>query len=168
MKKFVRKQNPVFFDVGANYGQTIDEFFYEFNDCNIFSFEPVPEAFKFLQRKTEGLGKVKIYNYALGAEITNLTFYENSDQNMSSFLKIDTQEFELEVLKGAKNLLSEGKIGLQYFEVTFMKMYEDLTSFGELFNFVEKNGCELINIYPIKFRNNKAGWTDVLFKHREY
>ena len=83
-------------------------------------------------------------------------------------LKIDTQDFELEVLKGAEISMRENRIGLLYFEVTFIKMYEDLPSFGELYNLAINNEFELVTIYPIKYKDKMAGWTDLLFKHKNY
>ena len=44
------------------------------------------------------------------------TFVEQHGIKNIDFLKIDTEGFELEVLQGAKQLLSEGKIGTVIFE----------------------------------------------------
>ncbi len=204
MKKFINNDKPVLFDVGANYGQTINEFTGVFNDYEIHSFEPSPAVFEVLKNKTFHRRNIWIWNYGIGSSIGNLLLNENTNQNMSSFLeigedgwgfvkhktsvpvttidkfceerniknidvlKIDTQGFELEVFKGAKISMQENRIGLLYFEITFIDMYKDLPSFGELFDFATNNGFELITIYPIKYKNNIAAWTDVLLKNKYY
>lgn len=202
MAKFVNKAQPVLFDVGANYGQTIDEFREVFQDAVIYSFEPSPGVFGFLKNKVSNMDKVSVWNYGVGSSSGSFEFNENKHQNMSSFLdlgpagwgtinqrttvpvttidefckkqgiesidvlKIDTQGYELEVLKGAVNSMRENKIGLLYFEVTFIDMYRGLPNLAELYEFAFKNGFELVAIYPIKYKNNMAGWTDILFKNR--
>ena len=204
MKKFIIKDNPLFLDVGANFGQTIDEFSEIFPDCRINSFEPSPTVYEFLRKKTSKMENVRIWNYGIGSTTKPLVLNENSNPNMSSFLeigkdgwgsienktsvpmttvdkfcqeqniekidvlKIDTQGFEFEVLKGAEISMQDNKIGLLYFEVTFIEMYKELPSFGELYNLVINNGFELVTIYPIKYKDNLAGWTDVMFKHKNY
>ena len=100
--------------------------------------------------------------------ITIDEFCEKQKITKIDVLKIDTQGFELEVLKGAQKSMKENKIGLLYFEVTFIDMYKDLPLFGELYNFAVNNGFELVAIYPIIYKKNLAGWTDVLFKHKNY
>lgn len=204
MTKFVEKDHPVLFDVGANYGQTIDDFREVFPEGSIHAFEPSPAVFGPLKNKASRMKDVFVWNVGVGASKGALSLNENTHQNMSSFLemgrdgwgninhktsvpvttidefckeqkiasidvlKIDTQGFELEVFKGAINSMRENKIGLLYFEVTFIDMYKGLPRFGELFEFAANNGFELVAVYPIKFRNKMAGWTDVLFKHRNY
>ncbi|MEP6260728.1 MAG: FkbM family methyltransferase [Gillisia sp.] len=193
-----------FFDIGANYGQTIDEIIGIFNNYEIHSFEPSPSVFEFLRNKRSKVKNLNIWNYEVGSSTKSLILNENTNQNMSSFLeigkdgwgsiehktpvpvitidefcekqkitkidvlKIDTQGFEFEVLKGTQKSMKENRIGLLYFEVTFIDMYKDLPLFGELYNFAVNNGFELVAIYPIIYKKNLAGWTDVLFKHKNY
>ena len=204
MSELVFSENPILFDVGANYGQTIDEFTEVFQNNTIHSFEPSPAVFEFLKKKTSTAKNIHIWNYGIGSSPKYLTLNENTNQNMSSFLKmgsdgwglierktsvpvitidqfceenkiekidvlkIDTQGFELEVFKGAKRCMNENRIGLLYFEVTFIDMYKGLPTFGELYDFAINNGFELVTIYPIKYKNKMAGWTDVLLKNKKY
>ena len=204
MSKFVVNSAPVLFDVGANYGQTIEHFNKIFPGATIHSFEPSPNVFDFLLKKAGEMNNLRVWNYGVGAVSGSGMFNENKHQNMSSFLelgregwgeikyttktsitsiddfcrdrkipnmdilKIDTQGYELEVLKGASKMLSTGKIGLLYFEVNFIELYKNMPTFGQLYDFAVSQGYELITIYPIHYRNKKAGWSDVLFKHRDY
>jgi FkbM family methyltransferase len=204
MSKFISSQTPMLFDVGANYGQTIDDFREVFKNGIINSFEPSPITFDGLKKNTYNMKNVFIWNCGIGSSTKPMILNENTHRNMSSFLemgdegwgivndkttvsvttidefckehkiekidvlKIDTQGFELEVLKGARTSMLENRIGLLYFEVTFIDMYKGLPSFGELYDFAIDHGFELISIYPIKYKKNMAGWTDILFKHKKY
>jgi hypothetical protein len=49
MGRFVTLPNPILFDVGANLGQTIDNFRRHFKRSTIHSFEPSPSTFHFEQ-----------------------------------------------------------------------------------------------------------------------
>lgn len=57
------------------------------------------------------------------------------------FIKIDTQGFEMEVLKGATNLLKTAK-GVQL-EMSFTPMYEGAPDFETLYRFMIDKGFEL-------------------------
>lgn len=81
-------------------------------------------------------------------------------------LKIDTQGFEFEVLKGCSETLRSGKINLIYFEVNFTSIYKELPSFSELFDFCIQSGYELVAMYPSQIRHEKAAWTDILFQKK--
>ncbi len=83
-------------------------------------------------------------------------------------LKVDTQGYELEVFKGAEQLINDGKIELIYFEVNFTKIYDNLPTFGELYNFLISRQFSVAAIYPINYRDGKAGWTDILFLNDNY
>ena len=45
MAKFVKSDQPMLFDVGANVGQTIKDFKEVFKHCTIHAFEPSPDTF---------------------------------------------------------------------------------------------------------------------------
>lgn len=69
----VRKVLPdyrgeVLFDVGANVGQTANEFAFWWPDARILSFEPVAQSFAALCENTAHLSNVKCFQLALGAE----------------------------------------------------------------------------------------------------
>jgi FkbM family methyltransferase len=58
----------VFFDIGANVGQTTLAFSKAFRDSSIYAFEPVESTMSELRRRTAGLANVKYHQTALGAE----------------------------------------------------------------------------------------------------
>jgi FkbM family methyltransferase len=204
MTKFIKYDQPILFDVGANTGQTIDDFNTYFKNGLINSFEPSPSTFKILKDNTANMEHVSIWNCGMGSENSNVFLNENANSQMSSFLelgdegwgqiknktsvkvttidefckeqkikridvlKLDTQGYELEIFKGAESTILENKIGLLYFEVTFIDIYKELPSFTSLYDFCVKHGFELVSIYPLRYKKNMAGWTDVLFKHKSY
>ena len=87
-------------------------------------------------------------------------------------LKSDTQGFDLEVFKGAKEMMRQNRIGLLYFEVTFIELYKNLPSFAEIFDFLINHGFLLVTFYRFHYRRkcNKSmvAWTDVMFVHESY
>jgi FkbM family methyltransferase len=84
-------QCPIVLDVGANVGQSVDEFKKVFPDSFIHSFEPSPSTYTRLTEHCHGLDGVKAWNYGVGSRQTTLPFIENSHSEMSSFL--DPSEF---------------------------------------------------------------------------
>jgi FkbM family methyltransferase len=119
----------------------------------------------FLTLGDKGWGKVERQIHV--DVITLDSFLSRNEINLIDLLKIDTQGFELEVLKGGLNSFYLNKVRLIFFEVNFSAIYESLPSFTELFNFCISNGFELVAIYPCQYRDGKAAWTDVLFINRE-
>lgn len=63
------------------------------------------------------------------------------DRSANIFIKIDTQGFEMEVLKGATELLKTAK-GVQL-EMSFTPMYEGAPDFETLYRFMLDRGFEL-------------------------
>lgn len=63
------------------------------------------------------------------------------------YLKIDVQGFELDVLKGASDLLSKTK-GLQL-ELSLTTLYDGQLLMGEMVKYVEDLGFELNALFPI-------------------
>ena len=163
-----------------------------FSGVTINSFEPSLSTFKLLKQNISNNSGVNIWNYVLGSTNGELSFFENSNSNMSSFLKlgevgwgtekksvakittvdefcskhkintidilkINTQGFELEVLKGAKNIFTNNQIKMVYCEVIFSKMYKKLPSFGGLEKFLVERGFSLVSIYKVQHQNNQTG-----------
>ncbi|MDJ0508193.1 MAG: FkbM family methyltransferase [Crocosphaera sp.] len=88
MKEFLHNDHPIIFDVGANVGQSIENFRGVFPKCTIHSFEPSPRTFEILKQKAPKLENLYLWNYALGSSCKSMNFLENSSSTMSSFLPI--------------------------------------------------------------------------------
>jgi FkbM family methyltransferase len=145
----------VFFDVGANVGETIARARHNFGGCRIIAFEPHPKTFGQLTYNMEKIPNVELLNVALGSEIGEKILFEYDASQINSLLpnaqfavrfskdvgkqiqvdcttidrfcsdrgikkidilKIDTEGFDFDVLKGATSMLAQQAIKFIYFE----------------------------------------------------
>jgi len=200
MRRLTSSDRPVVFDVGANTGQSVQQFRKYFRNLEIHSFEPGEKAFQVLTKNTHGIEGVHVLNTGMGAVRGVKTFVENDLSDMSSFLepgedawgsvarrsvvqldtvddycsrggighidilKSDTQGYDLEVLRGASNLLREKRIDLVYIEVTFSKMYQGSPRFDDVYAFLADHGMILVSFYDMHYQHGLLSWTDVLFR----
>jgi len=80
-------------------------------------------------------------------------------------LKIDTQGFDLEVVRGASTMISNSQIKFIYLEIIFSDMYKKSAKFSEIYDFLIGNGFILVSLYQFHYQKGVAGWTDGLFVH---
>ena len=84
-------------------------------------------------------------------------------------LKVDTQGYDLEVLKGSKLLLESNSIKMVLMEIIFSDMYTNLPAYDEIFKFMRLNNFKLVSTYKVwhqkdlQIEMNLASWTDALF-----
>lgn len=83
-------------------------------------------------------------------------------------LKVDTQGFDLEVIKGARELLKLRRIRMIYMEITFSDMYKGLPRLDEIYGFLASQGFSLVSFYAFHYQHDRAGWTDALFINPHY
>jgi len=76
-------------------------------------------------------------------------------------LKIDTQGFDLEVLKGAIGILPNISIILT--EITIYPLYENLPEFDEVLKYLRENGFKFAKLYDANYRNEVLAWADFMF-----
>ena len=83
-------------------------------------------------------------------------------------LKIDTEGYELNVLKGAGTLLDEGKIHFIYCEVGFQKTNKRNTNLGEMIAFLESKQYYFYALYQLDAHDWKSGnhLGNALFVHK--
>lgn len=74
------------FDVGANQGQFAIASNIYYPKATIYSFEPVPDIFRNLERNTKNINNIHCINYALGATEGEIDFYSNNHSHASSAL----------------------------------------------------------------------------------
>lgn len=75
------------------------------------------------------------------------TFCEQQGISKIEILKLDTQGFELHVLRGAERLLSSGAIKLIYLEIHFVPLYQGQPTASDIFNVIDKFGYGLVGYY---------------------
>lgn len=86
-----------------------------------------------------------------------------------SLLKIDTQGYELEILKGAGECIRESRIHMVYLELIFSDMYENLPRFDTILTHLLDNGFRLVAFYEmLGDAGGTAGWTEALFVNPAY
>lgn len=103
-------------------------------------------------------------------------FCQEKNIGRIDLLKVDTQGFELEVLKGAEHSFGTNKIGLVYLEVNFDEIYKNSPSFAELYRFLESRDFLLVSFYKFSYHlkydyqneNEFALSTNILFVHKSY
>jgi len=89
--------------------------------------------------------------YFMDSEIVEVVTIDDfaRENNVSTIdlLKIDTEGFDLEVLKGADNMLSSGNISFVLVEVSFNPNDKKHTYFIAVFDFLLERGYSLYGIY---------------------
>lgn len=90
-------------------------------------------------------------------------YVETNNINIIDFLKIDTQGYELEVLKGSEKSLT--KIKLIQLEIMFYDFYEQHLSFRAVEEILHPLGFRLYDILYISKNpmNGRTDWVDVLY-----
>ncbi|RLC21111.1 MAG: hypothetical protein DRH56_09785, partial [Deltaproteobacteria bacterium] len=184
------KSRPVrvAFDVGANVGQTARAFVRYFPRAEVFSFEPVPDTFDILKRKTRRLRRVKVYRIAFGdghrkekmyiygkaspfnsfvrdapfmayspkpattSDVEMVTIDSFSEENgihRIDLLKVDTEGFDIQVLRGARMLFEKKAVGFVFFEFNEITPMDNATGgvFLEMYEFLSGYGFRLVAIY---------------------
>lgn len=82
-------------------------------------------------------------------------------------LKIDTQGFELPILRGGVNLFREAKVGAVLLELNFATLYEGQSDPLEILHFLRTNGMQLVDFYEKERITGRAlSWTTALFQRR--
>ncbi len=161
------KINNYFIDVGANYGTY--SLYFSKNFRKVYSIEAAPKMFKLLQINCEYFKNIKTFNVAVSDNqlskffyIDNKNFGANSlikkrfnkkikvkcdtldrlinKQNIkNSFIKIDTEGSEINVLKGMKKIFKSQNliIGIEQLDEEFYAKDELMTS--NCIEFLKKN-----------------------------
>lgn len=193
----------IFFDIGANWGQTTNTMRHHYPDAKIYGFEPSKNCFESLQSNFES-DTVRFYNFAVGSSCGQLEFNEYSWSALNSLLKraygsativatylvevvtvddfcknnavshihllkTDTEGYELNVLKGASDMMKRNAIQFVYVEVFFNENYVGQSSFGDIYNFLLENGFELVRFYDVLYTDEGlASKTDALFINKKF
>ncbi|WP_027150988.1 FkbM family methyltransferase [Mesorhizobium sp. WSM2561] len=91
-------------------------------------------------------------------------YCERESVNNIDILKMDAQGAELEILKGAENILGSKKIKLIYSEVNFMRIYDGSCLFHEVTAHLEKLNYRLHAIYNQHHNQfGRLAWADAIY-----
>ena len=199
--ELIKKEISLSLDIGANIGEYTKLLLMNTNS-KVVSFEPLPEAFKELQKiELKFKDRLDIYNIAIGAENSKSDlFYANQKSEKASlvpnleklsfvgslnknkivvdvkqldyfedyfkdkkidFIKIDTEGFEYEVLKGAEKILKLHKPKFIQLEFNWHQLIRNHSMY-DLFKLVNSydvfrilpHGKKLIHVDPSRPENN--------------
>ena len=90
---------------------------------------------------------------------------KKSEIKRPSIMKLDVQGYELEVLKGSKNLLKY--IDFIVTEISFKKIYKNQPTKKKLLQFLNRNYFKNKKMFNISKLNNKLFQADILFDRDE-
>ena len=98
-------------------------------------------------------------------EVSTLTaFCREKNIDNISILKVDAQGFDLEVLRGAKELLESNKVGAVYVEVMFEPSYTGQAYFEDIFRALTSCHMKFAGFYGVMRENDyHVHWADALF-----
>jgi hypothetical protein len=102
--------------------------------------------------KTEPVAVHTLDDYCKSSEIARI-----------DLLKIDTQGFEVEVLRGSDRMLASDGIILVLAEVQFAEVFEGGATFCDVQQFLARYGFVPVSIYDVHHIGSRAGWCDALF-----
>ena len=89
------------------------------------------------------------------------------DENRVHFidlLKTDTQGYDLNVLRGAEQVVSCGKVAAILAEVLFTPLYAGQAYFPEIYDYLLERDFRLVNLYGVGPNAKKyVSWCDALF-----
>jgi len=114
-------------------------------------------------------GSAKIVSTYLVDVVTIDAFCKNNAVSHIHLLKTDTEGYELNVLKGASDMMKRNAIQFVYVEVFFNENYVGQSSFGDIYNFLLENGFELVRFYDVLYtEDGVASKTDALFINKKF
>ena len=114
-------------------------------------------------------GSATIVETYLVEVVTIDAFCKNNAVSHIHLLKTDTEGYELNVLKGASDMMKRNAIQFVYVEVFFNENYVGQSSFGDIYNFLLENGFELVRFYEVLYTaEGLASKTDALFINKNF
>lgn len=176
-RRLANERINVIFDVGANLGQSAREFEKAYPRSVIYSFEPDPDLFPVLQRsigpRTTAIpvgvssrsGKFRFDNSGSGrarhriasnqddrelpeVQFTTIdSFCTRHNITRIDLLKIDTEGHDLDVIKGAEQMLTASSVGIVIAECSMNRDNTFHVQFGEIHRHMEQLGYRLFGIY---------------------
>jgi FkbM family methyltransferase len=83
-------------------------------------------------------------------------YCRENEINQIDLLKIDTQGYELAILKGALGMLESKRVRVLFMEMNFVPMYDGQASFEELYHYMRFSGYRLSGLYDRCFTEDRA------------
>lgn len=89
-----------------------------------------------------------------------------AEKNISivHLLKIDTQGYEMEVLKGCVKSLQNGVIQNIYLELNFISIYENQSNYLDILDFLGRFNFQIVGLYELNRPEFCIRWANAFFK----
>ncbi|HZN35093.1 MAG TPA: FkbM family methyltransferase, partial [Pirellulaceae bacterium] len=78
-------------------------------------------------------------------------------------LKTDTQGFDLEVLRGSREMFVGNRVHLVFAEITFTEMYDGQARYDQVFGILADHGFSIVSLYDLRYRDHRLEWCNALF-----
>jgi FkbM family methyltransferase len=141
------------------------------NNCAVGQVSEVRDFFEYDDSVMNSFLKPGDQNWSKPASAHQVEVVSMDDYCMKSqisqvdLLKIDTQGHDMEVIRGASNLLKSGSVRLIMCEIIFADLYEGQPSPYEFLDLLSQNDYKLVSFYNICNFWGELGWCDVLVAH---
>jgi FkbM family methyltransferase len=90
-KKLITISEPVIFDVGAHFGESVQRYKARFPQATLYCFEPSPASYQTLLHATEADDRVFCYETAIAQRPGTVNFYENQNSFTDSLLALEDE-----------------------------------------------------------------------------
>jgi FkbM family methyltransferase len=126
-----------------------------------------PKMSSFLELGSGGWGKIQKTSVV---DVTTIDqFCRDKGIDRIDVLKSDTQGYDLEVFKGAAEMMRRNKISLIFCELILCdKMYQGIPRFDETLGFLRDRGFSLVAFYKFHFQDKLGSWTDALLINKDF
>jgi FkbM family methyltransferase len=130
----IDNNQPVIIDVGANIGQTIDNYLKLFKRPIIYSFEPTPQLFLLLQSKYKANKNIILLDFALSDSNGEVDFFESDFSPTNSLLEPNIEMYQkveksnpskVQVSDIFKKTLKTAKVNSLRFDDWYLKNLKD-------------------------------------------
>ena len=136
-------------------------------EFNIYDNQTLNSFLPMLPSGTSTLGSPKLIRKLLVPVYSLDTYADTEGLTGIDLLKIDTQGYELQILRGASRLFSDGRIESVLVEINFAPLYEHQVWAHEVIAFLHERGLQLVDFYEKCRLNPHLGWCTALFTKRK-
>jgi FkbM family methyltransferase len=177
------------FDIGANIGQTIESISSRWPAARIVAFEPSPKSIEVLRRRFARSPHVELQQLAMGDAPGQAQFHLAQEHSVNDsllpiawdegtidrfcaqrqigcidVLKVDTQGYDLHVLRGARRMLERRAIRAVLAEVAFIPMYVGQPNLRDLLAFGDEVGYEFLGLYEQTYWRNRPAYANICWR----
>jgi len=173
------------FDVGAHQGFTVQEFLRGFPDSKVVAFEPEPENFRALREEVdsdrvvcekcavsneEGAHHLNLSDHTTAHRLSDIeckeeairvptttvdTYCRQQGIDHIDLLKVDTEGHDLQVIKGARDMIENGCVSYILAEVSLNLEVNYFCSFEEIRRYLQPR-----EFLPFAIYEQSLGWSN--------